>query len=995
MEQKFIYFLVCFFTLSSTYAQPDGISWLRKIGAGTDLRDNAILRNGNFISVGSTGINTGISAGNHGLIDCFVTCTTPDGIVLWKKTIGGTQNDGNLSVSCDTTTDGNILIGFTAGSNNGDISGNHGSWDIAVFKYDINGNLLWSKTFGGDKEEILGAIAATSDGGGIMIGHTESSNSGDILETNHGAPNTTDIWIVKFDANGAIQWQKLFGGSLNEAASVSEYYTSIVVTDAGEYIFATSTQSTDGDLTGVLPSGTVMGAADIWLAKLNSAGGIIWQKVIGGSDVDNRPKLYTANNAVYLMFDSRSSDRDLSGNLGLSDLAIFKYTTAGTLLWKVQHGSFSVDAGFCIEGWHGDQLTISGASYSTKFAGIPIINHGNSVLLVARLDTLNGSIKWLKTLSGTQNEFADKAKIFDGNKIFVVGSTASSDYDFSGGITGGTGIMYVLNEGNNIRGTVFIDNNGNNVFDAGDKKPDHIWVQTSKNNKPVAVSLTTKGLFNLQVDTGTYNTTVNVFNSSYYTVSPQSFNCSFNTINQLCQNTFILKPVPGIQDLSIALVPLGASRPGFEVDYLLTGYNKGTTTIASGTVSLTKDTRLLISNFSTAPNFNSGDSVRWNFSNLAPLDSVRYLVRFYVPPPPVFSPAENITCKAYITPVSGDAYLPDNKLIVTVLAQGSYDPNAKTNTHGGQFLSSSVQAGEFIYYVIQFQNTGNAEAFDVVIKDTISTKLQLTTFEMVAGSHPYELSFAANKATWRFANINLPDSNSNEPGSHGFLMYKIKAEPTLVIGDTIFNRAGIYFDFNPPILTETDTLLIVENNFTVPIYFISVNAFSQDAKNVVTWKVGNEVNISKYVVERSADANTFLPVGEISLLGNNVYNWIDNEEIVGSMYYRIRAVDMNGDNLYSEIVAIKLSGNMLYNAVTIQPNPIKDHILRLKLQSPSTGNYYCSLFDTKGRLVTKKVTSISRDGQLVFNLGFVPAGLYYLSLKHSRNQSVVLKVIVE
>ena len=701
-----------------------------------------------------------------------------------------------------------LLLEITSGSNNGDFSINHGGYDISILKYTPGGNLLWTKTYGGSGGEILGQLRATPDGGFIMSASSTSSASGDVTAINHGV-NTRDAWIVKFDVNGIIQWQKLFGGSLNESGNIAESGGSIALCSDGGYVFSISSQSTNGDLAGLLPAGTVIGQDDIWLVKINSTGTILWQKAIGGSDADDEPHLYSYGNSIYLLFASKSFDRDLAGNLGIYDLAIFKYTLGGTLLWKNQYGSTSWDNGNAITGVKGDLLTIVGSCYSTSFAGIPISNYGQSSILVMRLDTLSGTIKWLKDLGGTNVDNANDVKITSSLELFVVGASSSNDYDITGNHGNFDGIQFKLDAGNNIRGTAFLDLNGNNIFDAGDKKPDYLKLQASKNNIVQSISLTTNGAFDIEVDTGNYSTKVKLWNSTYYSSVPDSFFCNFTNVNQSCSNNIALHPVSGIKDLRVSVFPTGIARPGTSTQYVLIGYNVGTQTIASGSISLKKDPRISYVNFSVPPNNITGDSITWNFTNLNPFDSLRYVIRITSPPPPTVRNWDTLTFVAQILPLTGDAYATDNTLVLKHIVSGSFDPNAKLNLHGNLFPVTSIQNGDYINYVIQFQNTGTAQAFEIIVNDTLSNKLQDATLEVLATSHPFTFTLKNKIASWKFSNINLPDSNTNEPASHGYIAFRIKAIPTLPPGDRISNKAAIYFDFNPAVLTANDTLNII------------------------------------------------------------------------------------------------------------------------------------------------------------------------------------------
>jgi uncharacterized repeat protein (TIGR01451 family) len=138
---------------------------------------------------------------------------------------------------------------------------------------------------------------------------------------------------------------------------------------------------------------------------------------------------------------------------------------------------------------------------------------------------------------------------------------------------------------------------------------------------------------------------------------------------------------------------------------------------------------------------------------------------------------------------------------------GSYDPNDKRMAPGveiepGVFITDT--SAHELTYTIRFQNTGTAPAQFVVIRDTLNaTVLDPGSFRMVSASHPYTWEISGpGIVKWTFNPINLPDSNSNEPASHGFVKFTIDRRPNLMIGDSITNRAAIYFDFNAPVITE-------------------------------------------------------------------------------------------------------------------------------------------------------------------------------------------------
>ncbi len=134
---------------------------------------------------------------------------------------------------------------------------------------------------------------------------------------------------------------------------------------------------------------------------------------------------------------------------------------------------------------------------------------------------------------------------------------------------------------------------------------------------------------------------------------------------------------------------------------------------------------------------------------------------------------------------------------------GSYDPNDKMAFPKGYGEEHFIKANTDIEYKIRFQNTGTDTAFNIVIIDTLSNFLDISTLRLGSSSHPYTTELGADGLVqFTFYNIMLPDSNINEVASHGFIKFKIRQKPNLPIGTRIYNKADIYFDFNDPIITN-------------------------------------------------------------------------------------------------------------------------------------------------------------------------------------------------
>lgn len=152
----------------------------------------------------------------------------------------------------------------------------------------------------------------------------------------------------------------------------------------------------------------------------------------------------------------------------------------------------------------------------------------------------------------------------------------------------------------------------------------------------------------------------------------------------------------------------------------------------------------------------------------------------------------------------------------------SYDPNEKRVFPEGLTSAHYVSPGTPLTYEIHFQNTGTAPAVNVILKDTLPAELNPGTLRLIGSSHPYTdfQMLPGGILQWRFLNINLPDSTNNEPQSHGYVAFRIQHTGGLAIGSRIENRAGIYFDFNDPVITDWSFVTLhdtVITHFTDPV----------------------------------------------------------------------------------------------------------------------------------------------------------------------------------
>jgi len=183
------------------------------------------------------------------------------------------------------------------------------------------------------------------------------------------------------------------------------------------------------------------------------------------------------------------------------------------------------------------------------------------------------------------------------------------------------------------------------------------------------------------------------------------------------------------------------------------------------------------------------------------------------------SPATLVAATATISPftVGAENNYANNTATHTTYTKCSYDPNDKEVRPKGCGPAGLIKGDQLLTYVVHFQNLGSGPAFDVVVRDLLDDDLDLSTIEVIGASHNYVFGLSGRQMVWTFPNIYLPAKTDNEPGSHGFFSYRIKPLPGLAEGTLITNRADVYFDNNPPVLTPVTTNTITLNTDPLPV----------------------------------------------------------------------------------------------------------------------------------------------------------------------------------
>jgi len=361
---------------------------------------------------------------------------------------------------------------------------------------------------------------------------------------------------------------------------------------------------------------------------------------------------------------------------------------------------------------------------------------------------------------------------------------------------------------NSITGTVYIDVNQNNIYDVGDLPYPGIQL-TSTNGSIIEVQPSdNNGNYYFIADSGS-TFTVSADAPMYAVVNPVNHSVIFNGSNQISSaNNFLVTFLPDIIDVGVDVYQ-STVRPGLNTTSYINFYKQGTT-VTSGTITLEYDPAFTSLNASQSALPVAVNTLEFTYSNLLPGQSEIITANFLVNTNLALGSVTNVSCIIY--PLTGDTLISNNYDSAMQVAVNSYDPNNKLIDPEGDLPIQQVISGIDLHYTINFQNTGTATAFHVNLYDALSENLNLLTFQITSSSHNFtNWSIDANRILhFEFANINLPDSFSNEPGSHGFVRYKIRPLTTLSVGQIIDNQAAIYFDNNSPILTNITSSVVVD-----------------------------------------------------------------------------------------------------------------------------------------------------------------------------------------
>ncbi len=754
-----------------------------------------------------------------GYYNVFVLKLDSNRNFLWAENIGSTTDDfageitvdaagnvyvvGNFRGTCDFDP-GPGVLNLTAPVNSGTF----------IQKLTPAGSLIWAKVVPGEYFNQRGAI--TLDGAGNIFVAADFSFSGDFdpgagVVTLNAPGNRTNGFILKLDANGDFVWVKLIEGTANVHANE-------ICLDGMGNIYASGLFGGTTDFNPGIGVYNLVSAgfSDSFVLKLNAAGNFVWAKGIQGPSTEVQTALAVSpTGVVTLVGNCHGAGTDFDPGIGTLilphgggvDYFAERLDSAGNLVWARKFGGLGGDNVGNV------RIDSTGAVYLFGYFGEVVdfdpgpnelhLSAGSEFnIFFQKLDSA-GNLEFAKSLRSGGISYFTAATIDEQENIIVTG--------WMRGVTDcdpGPGTLLVAFS----LGDVLLAKYRQDSCFTLALSVDSIRSITCQN----AVGYGEVGVFGaFGPATVTWNTTPATTGLSANFTTGGTYTALVTDARGCAAEASVVITAPQFPsgvDLATFIVP-SSFMPGFASTFQVNASNYGCTP-ANGQLKLTLDTMLAFTSAVPAPTTIIGDTLVWNFSGLA-YGSPSFNPAVTVTTPVWAMSGDGICLDAKILPIVGDLDTANNRTTACVEVTSSFDPNDKRVDPPGQCDEHFVFRGQPLHYTVRFQNTGTAAATTVRVVDGLDWNVDLATFRVMAHSHPMTTQvLPGNILEFTFDNIQLPDSNTNEPASHGYLAYEIMPTTGITAGTAIRNRAGIYFDFNEPVFTERTISTIVD---TLPV----------------------------------------------------------------------------------------------------------------------------------------------------------------------------------
>jgi uncharacterized repeat protein (TIGR01451 family) len=815
--KKVIFFIFPYFIGVCVNAQ--NFEWAKTVGGtGLDMAfDIKIDPWGNIYATGTFRNTADFDPGSgiynltsNGSDDIFILKLDAFGNFLWAKSIGSTTDDFGYSIAIDefgdvyTTGHFGLTADFDGGS--GIFNMTASVRDAFIQKMDPMGNFLWAKKIDGPGHDRSYSICADKNGHIYTTGFFTTTADFDPGPSFFPltATGITDGYILKLDLNGDFAWAGLIYGTSNGPSGES------VFADSLGNIFVTGNFSDTIDLDPGTGSYTIipLGNTNMFILKLDATGNFSFGGQVGGiyGDIDANKITLDNNSNIYLTgsyVDSIDFDPGLdsfflaSNSITLYDLFLMKLDPNGNFLWVKSAGGIGVDEAKSVIIDHNQFIYVSTIFQNTvDFDPGPgtynLSSGGGSDVCIWKLDS-SGNLVNTQQITGSGSQDVVSIDMDTSGNIYTTG-TIGGPTDFDPSIS---------------------------VYNAAPFGSTDVFIHKLSQDSCANLTLVVDSISNYSCVTSSCyassfaHSGIAPYSYVWNTVPPTLDSvCSFNAsgiyeivltdFNGCSRNKSILfsgPSYPGDFDLNANMI-CNAFRPDTNTNIWLNAFNDGCDTV-SGQLIFILDNQCTLNYSFPSPTSINGDSLIWNFSALN-YNSAHIMPHLNVYNSASLAIGDSVHFKLIMTPIFGDVYTINNIKNYAFPVTNGYDPNDKKIYPNGICNPQFILNGEILTYTIRFQNTGNDEAYNIYVIDSIDSNLDINSVRVVGSSHSMTTEILPGQVLkFKFDNIMLIDSNSNEPASHGYVIFEVIPNVGTLNNTQIQNTAHIYFDYNPPISTNT------------------------------------------------------------------------------------------------------------------------------------------------------------------------------------------------
>ncbi len=797
--------------------------------------------------------------------DIFIQKLNPNGDLSWAISLGLGGDDNGQSISTDNA--GNVYVtgyyygtvDFNPGTAVFNLTSNNGAAAF-ILKLNASGAFLWAKSIEGELmfSEAKGFSIEVSDLGNVFVtGDYDGSvdfNPGNSTFSMSSNANT-DFFILKLDNNGDFVWAKSIGAGMYDRVKT-------IAVDHLENVYVTGNFSQTVDFNPNAPIFNLTAesvVSSIFILKLDGNGDFLWAKSIGGKGyydnfrgdvmaIDKTGNVFiTSNYTNTLDFDPGNGVFNLTSIAG-DDIFVLKLDFNGEFQWVKSIGGAMTDNGWsiCTDDL-GNVYTTGAYYYTVDFdPGIAVFNlttNGEYDVFVQKLSP-NGDFIWATSLGGPKSDKGQSVYVGPLDKVYVTGVFFNSTIDFDPSAAvfnltatnNGSSFILELSQDSCSNIALVIDSVSNiTCSDLG-----FVGAHASGGVGPYSY------VWNTSVPT--FDSIATITSSGIYTITATAHNNCIKSSSVLVDQASFLNML----DLESNLISSNF-RPGFTSIISLDVLNDFCLTALSE-FSLILDPLLTYESATIAPNEINGDTLVWHLKGMN-YDSTHFKPTVKVTTKLIATIGDTIHLKTIINPSLTDADTTNNIKTYAYRVSNGYDPNDKQAYPAGECDQHYVKKDQLLTYTVRFQNTGNAQAINIFIIDTIDINLNINSARVMGKSHNNLITevLPGNVLKFRFDEIWLADSTTNEAESHGYVIFEISPKGGVSEGTIIKNTSEIYFDFNPPVLTNT-----VLNTLTNAVPFCStvstefnddfteILAYPNPTNSNLTIQVSQEVNISVF-----------------------------------------------------------------------------------------------------------------------------------------------------